>query len=420
MFLSGVGETLPPAGALFAPVADRKVIGLAVSGGPDSLALMVLAAAWAEGTDKRLIVYTVDHGLRADAAEEAAQVAALAGQFGLEARIVRWEGDKPVHGVQAAARAARYRLIGTAMAADGAELLVTGHHRDDQAETVLMRLSHGSGLTGLAGMRTLAEVEGIIVFRPFLDLPKSALAGVVAAAELDAIADPSNDDMRFERVRWRQRLVALGEEGLTADRLAGFARRVGRAEAVLDRLTDEAIAANVTVSAFGVVRARRSNLGELDAEIAIRVLARMLGFAGGGQAPHALGVVEALAEDLLSCAGADKRTVLGAVVETDGETVLMWREGRDPGPADIAVEAAGSAVWDGRFRIENLGLDWSFKVAAGTGVTREMAEAVLGVNIADPMAALRTAPVVWRADGQVIALGTHVLGPEVSVVPVAV
>src|SRR6185437_16789596 len=102
----------------------------------------------------------------------------------LAARARRWPGAKPASGVQAAARAARYRLIGAAMQADGAELLVTAHHRDDQTETVLMRLAHGSGLGGLRGMDAFAEAEGVPVFRPFLDAPREAFAELVERAGL--------------------------------------------------------------------------------------------------------------------------------------------------------------------------------------------------------------------------------------------
>ena len=167
--------------ALFAPVAGRAVLGLAVSGGGDSLALMLLAARWARAlaTPPRLIVYTLDHRLRPEAAAEAAFVVETAAGLGLAARALCWPGAKPASGRPAAARAARYRLIGAAMLADGAELLLTAHHRDDQAETVLMRLAHGSGLEGLRGMARFADVEGVPVFRPLLE---------VAPAELRAAA----------------------------------------------------------------------------------------------------------------------------------------------------------------------------------------------------------------------------------------
>src|SRR5690606_33062367 len=130
----------------------------------------------------RLIVYSLDHGLRPEAAAEVEMVLREAGRLGLAARGLAWTGDKPAAGLQEAARQARYRLIGEAMAGDGATLLLTAHHRADQAETVLMRLAHGSGIEGLKGMTTLSLVEGVPVFRPLLDVEPATLAALVADA----------------------------------------------------------------------------------------------------------------------------------------------------------------------------------------------------------------------------------------------
>ena len=152
------GRLIDPA-ILFAPLGGAKSLGLAVSGGADSLALMLLAARWrdADPDAPTLYVYSVDHGLRPEAAAEVAFVLAEAARLGLPARALRWDGPKPATGLSEAARSARYRLIGEAMQRDGASILVTAHHLDDQAETVLMRLAHGSGLAGLRGMAPLAR-----------------------------------------------------------------------------------------------------------------------------------------------------------------------------------------------------------------------------------------------------------------------
>src|SRR5690606_8066764 len=146
--------------ALFAPFGEFRRVALAVSGGPDSLALLILAHRFALliGGQSRFVVYSVDHGLRPEAAEEVAFVVAEARQRGFEARGLRWDGDKPSTGVQAAARLARYRLLAEAMRRDGADVLVTAHHLADQAETVMMRLAHGSGIEGLRGMDRFAEI----------------------------------------------------------------------------------------------------------------------------------------------------------------------------------------------------------------------------------------------------------------------
>ena len=189
--------------ALFADVAGEPALGLAISGGSDSLALMLLAQRWAASLDAapRLVVYSVDHGLRPEAAGEVAMVLQAAAALGLVARGLAWAGPKPETGLQEAARLARYRLMGAAMAEDGATVLLTAHHLQDQAETVLMRMAHGSGIEGLKGMTGMAEIEGLRVHRPLLHVDPTALRSLVDAAGLTPAEDPSNADLHYERVR---------------------------------------------------------------------------------------------------------------------------------------------------------------------------------------------------------------------------
>ena len=211
---------------LFEPLELYEKLGLAVSGGPDSLALMLLAARWRRPGRPELFVYTVDHGLRPEAAAEAAMVVSEAHARGLPARSLRWDGDKPTTGIQAAARKARYRLMAEAMARDGVAILATAHHLGDQAETVLMRLAHGSGIEGLRGMDALSLVEGCDVVRPLLGVRPEVLREVVSDAGLSPAHDPSNQDENYERVRWRLMLPALEAMGITLERLGTFARRM--------------------------------------------------------------------------------------------------------------------------------------------------------------------------------------------------
>src|SRR6202790_4922314 len=160
---------------LFADWKRAPAIVLAVSGGPDSIALVGLAARWRRGLTRgpRLIAVTVDHGLRAEAAREARDVRRLARALDLPHRTLRWAGTKPKTGLPAAARAARYRLLAQAARANGATHILTAHTRDDQAETLLMRMLRGSGLSGLAAMARESERDGLLLARPFLNVSKS-------------------------------------------------------------------------------------------------------------------------------------------------------------------------------------------------------------------------------------------------------
>jgi tRNA(Ile)-lysidine synthase len=225
--------TAHEASALFAPLAGDRALVVAVSGGPDSVALLALLAEWAAGGRCQLHAVTVDHGLRPEAADEASLVAALCGELGVPHRIRRRRGEKPQTGLQEKARAARYALLAEEARALGAGAIVTAHTLDDQAETLLMRMAAGSGLSGLAGMALRGETHGVALLRPLLGIPKSRLLATCAARGLAFARDPSNADPRFARVRWRELLPELAREGLGASRLGLLAERLARADAAL-------------------------------------------------------------------------------------------------------------------------------------------------------------------------------------------
>jgi tRNA(Ile)-lysidine synthase len=211
------------------PLGDEEPLAVAVSGGPDSLALLLLAQA-AYGARVRAL--TVDHGLRRESAAEAAQVAAICASLGVAHRVLRWEGPKPNASLQAAARAARYALMGDWCARHGVRWLATAHHADDQAETLLLRLGRGAGVGGLAGIRARRRLDaGVELLRPLLDARRRALAEIVAAAGLQAVDDPANRDPRFDRTRVRAWLAARPE--LDVAPLAASAGHLAEAEAAL-------------------------------------------------------------------------------------------------------------------------------------------------------------------------------------------
>lgn len=205
---------------LFAHLVHYPALILAVSGGPDSTALMLLAARWrtARKRGPKLVAVTVDHALRPEAKQEAAAVKKLARSLGIEHRTLRWAGRKPKTGLQEAARTARYRLLaGVSRNADGAPIL-TAHTRDDQAETVLFRMMRGSGIGGLAGMRAASLLPGydgekIELYRPLLGIPKSRLIATLKAAKVPYVEDPTNRDPRFARPRLRELMPRLAAEG---------------------------------------------------------------------------------------------------------------------------------------------------------------------------------------------------------------
>src|SRR5258708_3503119 len=199
---------------LFADWKSAPAIVLAVSGGPDSIALLWLAARWRRSLARgpRLIAVTVDHGLRSEAAREARDVKRLARMLDLPHRTMRWTGAKPKTGLPAAARNARYRLLAQAARAGGATHILTAHTRDDQAETLLMRMLRGSGIAGLAAMARESEREGVLLARPLLGIPKSQLVATLNKAKITFADDPTNRDASYTRPRLRALMPALAED----------------------------------------------------------------------------------------------------------------------------------------------------------------------------------------------------------------
>src|SRR6266849_5501107 len=227
---------------LFAAWKAAPAIVLAVSGGPDSIALMWLAARWRSTLARgpRLIAVTVDHGLRAEAAAEAREVKRLARTLDLTHRTLRWTGEKPKTGLPAAARTARYRLLAQAARASGATHILTAHTRDDQAETLLMRLLRGSGIAGLAAMARESARDGVVLARPLLNVPKSRLVATLNKAKVAFADDPTNRDTALTRPRLRTLLPLLAAEGGDARGLARLASRLARANAAVEVLADGA------------------------------------------------------------------------------------------------------------------------------------------------------------------------------------
>ncbi|HMA16405.1 MAG TPA: tRNA lysidine(34) synthetase TilS, partial [Kiloniellaceae bacterium] len=224
--------------AALAPFEPRPEVAVAVSGGPDSLALTYLLHDWARERGGRVTAFTVDHGLRPEAAREAAWVGRHLSAAGIAHRVLCWVGPKPPKNPggsrQAAARAARYRLLLAACEAEGFLHLALAHHLEDQAETFLLRLGRGSGLDGLAAMAPVGEAAGLRLLRPLLDCPRDRLKATLRARGLDWVEDPSNDDDAYARVRLRRLLPALAGEGLTPARLARTCRNLARARAALE------------------------------------------------------------------------------------------------------------------------------------------------------------------------------------------
>ena len=323
--------TAQQAECLFSTLEREQRLLVAVSGGPDSIALLGLLAAWAQVPGRPILhAATVDHGLREASSEEARAVSALCAGLGVPHAVLRWEGAKPRAGIQAHAREARYRLLADEAARLGGAVLVTAHHQDDQAETLLMRMAHGSGPAGLAGMRARHVRAGLAIARPLLDVSKGELVATAEALGLPFVRDPSNADDRFERARWRALLPARAREGLTAQRLASLARRLGRTEAALAHRAGVLLPALSLPSRLdGEARLRFADLLAEPEEMALRVVSLALeGLVCDDMSGPRLERLEACVGALLAAAAegtALRRTLGGCVLSLSADGVLSLR-----------------------------------------------------------------------------------------------
>lgn len=325
----------------------RPSIAVAVSGGADSMALALLASAWARTRGGEACALTVDHGLRSGSADEAARVETWMAAHGIAHRVLVWRGDKPVTGIQAAARAARYRLLLEWCRTAGVLHLLLAHHRDDQAETVLFRLGRGSGVDGLAGMAAVTEADDARLLRPLLGIARSRLTATLRGAGQSWIEDPSNSDPRFARVRLRAALAEAAAGEFTAIGLAGSAASLAAVRRYLEDRANALLAHHVTIHPAAFAWCSPAMFDGRD-EVCLRALARLLRCIGG--APYA-----PRRERLGRLLAAMRR---GGQGWTLGGCRILMRRGRflvcresAAMAGEVAVVGDRPVVWDGRFRL---------------------------------------------------------------------
>ncbi len=312
---------------LLAPLAREAALLLAVSGGPDSVALMLLAARWPpRAAGVKISVATVDHGLRENSREEALRVAQWARALGFDHHLLTWDGTKPATRVQESARAARYALLCACAREIAPECaVVTAHHADDQAETILFRLTRGSGVAGLSGMASASTREGVRLLRPLLGVPKATLEAICVAAGHPFLRDPANENTRFARARLRALSATLEAQGLGTSALLRLGRRAAQAEAALNWCVSRASEAAVLNCDAVETKLAAAALRDLPREILQRLLGAEI--QRRGAPPPRLDRLERAAEIVAQALaeGAQKRITLAglSIRVTDRQVTLM-------------------------------------------------------------------------------------------------
>jgi tRNA(Ile)-lysidine synthase len=364
----------------------RLPLAIAVSGGPDSVALMHLVAGWLNaeprpcpmgGGAAPVLVLTVDHGLRPGSAEEARWVEAEVTRLGLAHVTLRWQGAKPRTGIQQAAREARLALISDYVANEQLPVpreVLLAHHRDDQAETLLMRLARGSGVDGLSGMREVetwtwlrlghpVEEISLVFRRPLLSIGKDRLIATLEVSGIPSVVDPSNQNPDFERVRLRQARPQLEALGLTSEHLANTARRLGTVHSALERARQHVARAAVAIHYGAYATVDLAQLKEASTEIAIRVIRCLVDVFGGQAEAVRLSQIEALVDGFIMAVRPRKGTVTlgGCIVERargkarvaaqGDERLHIYREPGRHGLPRVTLQPGSGCFWDRRFYV---------------------------------------------------------------------
>lgn len=354
----------------FAPDPPDR-LGVAVSGGGDSVGLLHLVHDWRAAGGPDLRAATVDHGLRAEAADEAAGAARLCAGLGIPHDTLDWQGGEAAGNLPDRARRARYALLADWAQAHGIKDIAVGHTEDDLAETFVMRLARGSGVDGLAAMRPRWRHGPVTFHRPLLGVSRAGLRDLLRGRGVDWVEDPTNTDMAYERARVREGLAALAASGLDAPALARTARRLAEARGALDAIAREK-ARDIMRVALGDVLIDRAGLAALPDEVARRILQAALRWITGADYPPRGSAMTAF---LQAARTGEAMTLQGCLLHAGATTARIGRE--YDAVADLRVPAG--EIWDGRWRM--------------TGPAPEGAEiAALGPE------GLRACP-DWRASG---------------------
>lgn len=378
---------------------------MAVSGGSDSLSLLIAAKIHADRhwPGVNLMAVTVDHGLRPESADEARGVAQFCAQRGISHRTMTWRGEKPVTALSVAAREARYGLLAQAAEEIGTDCILTGHTMDDQAETVVMRAQRGAG-AGLAGMaRATLYDERVWIVRPLLNQRRTHLRAFLTTHGVRWFDDPSNENVAYERARTRARMADGDVEiAAVAAKAAGEERRA-RSAACAALLGD-----HVSMPARGLFRIERSLRG-VERVASIQALRVLLACVGGRAYLPDHQRVEALRDKIL--AGRGRVSLSRAVVDARTDAVWMYREARG---LPTAVASSGTMLWDGRWRISAGGGSADLHVAAqgrtaGVGCEAQKPE----IPPALVRAALAAEPGVYR-NGMFLGAAGEVQGVGMS------
>ena len=377
------------AGHFLHKTPDR--LGIAVSGGSDSLGLLVLLADWAKLDGPALHAVTVDHGLRPESSSEAMHVGRVCADLGIPHDILKWEGWDGTGNLPDQARRARYGLISAWAAERDIPQVAVAHTMNDQAETFLMRLAREAGVDGLAAMAPRWREGGVEFRRPVLRVSRGELRSVLRSRGIEWIDDPTNDDMAYDRTRARRALETLGGLGITPRVLSNVAEHMADVRETLYWYVFLA-ARNLVSFQSGDILIERKGFRTLQREIARRLIQEGLKWVSGAEYPPRGRAIELLME---SIRGGTGMTLHGCLVTIGPDVIRLSREAR----AVADLRCGADACWDGRWRMHGPwpeGVEVAMLGETGLEQCPDWRETGL------PAASLRASPALWR-DGVLLA-----------------
>ena len=385
---------------LFNKYIDGKSIALAVSGGPDSTAMMQIAAFSKKIKNSNVTVIVVDHGLRKESKNEAEIVCQNAKLLGFKFKTLKWDGVKPKTRIQEIARKTRYKLITSWCKKKGIEKLFLAHHLDDQVETFFMRLGKGSGVDGLAVMSFVTEISTLKLVRPFLEIPKTRFIKILDTSNLEWISDPSNFNSDYKRSRIRKILPILSKEGINSKQIGLVIKRMRLAKDALDTQTSfllEKYLSNVDNVAYFL----NKNLLKVSAEkeILLRVLEKIFMNISGSIYPPRRNKLENILSWILENNNVAAKTLTGVVVRKRKSEYIFYREPEDCYKSiNIRPLTSRYSCWDDRFFLKaNKSNNLQIRALGDVGITILKEERILKrqgfQNV--PLSAWKTVPGVW-------------------------
>ncbi len=310
-------------------------IAVAVSGGADSMCLVALL----HKRYKNLTALIVDHGLRKESSKEAALVRSRLEKMRINAQILKWVGDKPKSNIHEHARKARYKLLTDYCQQHKIKSLFFAHTKNDQAETVLLRIYRGTGIDGLVAMQEKSIKNNINIFRPLLDVTRPEIEAYLKEHKIKWVDDPSNFDTKYERVKIRNLINSLKDKSTWIDRLNLLANNSKRSSDYIKAVVRKKFAKIVRIHDLGFIDIKHEDLSKLHEEIALKLLVKIFSYFNGSKHQPRLRSLSTCLESLLN---KKDMTLAGVEIKNIKGMICFIREPK-------AIENFDPNNWDNRF-----------------------------------------------------------------------